>query len=73
MSGRTKMIIDNIVTMEYAGALRAIGLVAVDKDGDIRVLFAFEEGTKLPLLGGTLVLQRDIMSSLKTITKDDDI
>jgi hypothetical protein len=70
-AGRTmvKQIVGEIAAMEYAGDVVAIAAVVIDADGDCRVLTAFGEGTKLPIIAGTVVMQRQLFDHMVVIQK----
>ena len=58
--------------MEYAGDMRAIACVVIDKDGDVRTLTAYNEGHKLPIIAGCSILQNQVIGEAKTFNKDRD-
>lgn len=68
-----KKIVGEIAAMEYAGDVKAIASVVIDKDGDIRVLTAFQEGQKIAIIAGCSILQRHVMECLKVIDKKPNI
>lgn len=47
--------------MEYAGDMKAIAAVMIDKDGDVRTLVAYADGTKLSIIAGCAILQNQIV------------
>lgn len=68
-----KKIVGEIAAMEYAGDCKAIAAVVIDKDGDVRVLTAFQEGAKVSIIAGCAILQRHIMDCLVAIDKNPNI
>lgn len=64
-----KQIVGEIAALEYAGDVKAIAALIIDGDGDVRVMTAFSEGTKLAIIGGTLVMQRHLMDHVVPFTK----
>lgn len=68
-----KQIVGEIAAMEYAGKVNAIAALVIDDDGDLRVMTAFTEGTKMSLLGASIILQRQMMEQVVVIKKDRDI
>lgn len=68
-----RQIVSEISAMEYSGDMRAIACVVIDKDGDLRTLQAFSEGTKLPLLAGCAVLQSNLISDMRSFDKPRDL
>jgi len=68
-----KTIVGEISAMEYAGDVKAIAAVVIDKDGDVRVLTAFQEGAKIPIIAGCSILQRHVMECLTVIDKKPNI
>lgn len=66
-----RTVVSEISRMAYEGDVRAIAVVIVDKDGDLRTMFANQPKTKLPMIAGVAVLQREAMDlAMQPITKD---
>ena len=63
-------IVGEIVLGEHRGDIRAIACVVVDRDGDIRTLVCYDNGQKLPILAGVLVLQNQVVNKIQTFEKD---
>ena len=59
--------------MEYAGDMKAIACVLIDKDGDVRTLIAYNEGQKMPIIAGCSILQHQVISEARTFNKKRDI
>ena len=59
--------------MEYAGDVKAVGIVIVDRDGDLRILTAWGEDTKLPLLAGLTVMSNNMVGDMAPKQKARDI
>lgn len=68
-----KTIVGEIAAMEYAGDIKAIACVVIDKDGDVRTFLAYNEGQKLPLTAGSLYLQHELVAEARTFNKKRDI
>lgn len=68
-----KTIVGEIAAMEYAGDVKAIAAVVIDKDGDVRTLLAFNEGFKLPVIAGCAILARDVIDQATAFTKARDL
>lgn len=67
-----KTIVGEIAAMEYAGDVKAIAAVVIDRDGDVRCLNAFTQGSKLAIIAAVVVLQRHILDQVEPIKKDRD-
>lgn len=67
-----KTIVGEIAAMEYAGDVKAIGAVIIDRDGDCRIMIAYSEGTKLAAIAGSLILQHNLLGELNMINKTRD-
>jgi len=67
-----KTIVGEMAAMEYAGDVKAVAAVVIDRDGDVRCLNAFTQGTKLAIMAGVVVLQRHILDQVTPIQKDRD-
>lgn len=66
-----RTVVSEISRMEYEGDVRAIACVIVDKDGDLRTLFANQPKTKLPMIAGVAVLKKEIIAAMmQPIVKD---
>ena len=68
-----KAIVGEVAAMEYAGDVRAIAAVVVDKDGDIRTLLAYNDGLKMPIIAGCSILQRQVVDEATVINKKRDL
>lgn len=68
-----KQIVGEIAAMEYAGDVKAIAAVIVDKDGDCRTLVAYNDGQKLPIIAGCSILQQQVISEASAFNKARDI
>lgn len=68
-----KTVVGELSAMEYAGDVKAVAIVIVDRDGDLRTLTAWNEGTKLPLLAGLTVTQHNMISDMAPKLKARDI
>jgi hypothetical protein len=75
MTGRelVKKVVGEVAAMEYAGDVAAIAVVVIDGDGDVRCLTAFCGCSKLPLMAGSMILQRDLMAQVVAIQKPTKI
>lgn len=60
-TGLVRSVVGEISRMEYEGDILGIACVIVDKDGDLRTLFAYQPNSKLPLVAGTAVLQKNVI------------
>ena len=60
-----KSLVADLVQREYEGQVSAVGIVAVLKDGDMRIVFAAPDGTKLALHTAAALLERDILDKFK--------
>jgi hypothetical protein len=67
-----KSIVGEIAAMEYAGDIKGIACVVVDRDGDLRTLVAYNEGTKLTIIAGTGLLQHQVIAEARTFNKARD-
>lgn len=72
-SEAVKSVVGELSAMEYAGDVKAVGIVIVDRDGDLRTLIAWNEGTKLPLLAGLSVMQHNMIGDMAPKQKPRDI
>jgi hypothetical protein len=61
-------IAGELVERVYVNNVQAVALVFVDADGDLSTRIAFQVGTKLPLLAGTVLLQQGMIDEMKTRT-----
>ena len=61
-----KQIVGEIAGMEYSGDMQAIAAVVIDKDGDVRTLFTYNEGFKLSIIAGVSILQDQILDEART-------
>ena len=68
-----KEIVGEIAAMEYAGDVKAIAAVIVDKDGDVRTLVAYNDGLKMPIIAGCSILQRQVIDEAKAFGKKRDL
>lgn len=68
-----KQIVGEIAALEYAGKVKAIAIVFLDSDGDLGTLIALSDGTKLPMLAGSVLLQTDLMRTMSVVHKDRDL
>lgn len=68
-----KEIVGEIAAMEYAGDVKAIATVIIDKDGDVRTLVAYNEGHKLPIIAGASILKHQLIGESRTFNKARDI
>lgn len=67
-----KEIVGEIAAMEYAGDMKAIACVIIDRDGDVRTLVAYNEGQKMPIIAGCAILQHQTISQARTFNKARD-
>ena len=68
-----KQIVGEIAAAEYAGDIKAIAAVYVDKDGDVRTLVAYGESHKLSIIAGASVLQHQVIGEARTFNKARNI
>lgn len=68
-----KDIVGEIAAMEYAGDVKAIACVIIDRDGDVRTLVAYNDGAKMPVIAGCAILQNQIISEARAFDKKRDI
>lgn len=68
-----KQIVGEIAAMEYAGDVVAVGAVVIDSDGDVRVLTAYGDGTKLAIIAGSVIMQRQLLDHVAPIQKPTKI
>lgn len=74
-SGREaiKTIVGELAAMEYAGDVKAVAIIIIDRDGDLRTLTAWNNGTKLPLLAGLSVVQHNMITDMAVVNKSRDV
>lgn len=68
-----KEIVGELAAMEYAGDMRAIACVVIDKDGDVRTLVAYNEGHKLPIIAGASILLNQVIGAAYEVRKVRDV
>lgn len=68
-----KSIVGEIAAMEYAGDVKAIAAVVIDRDGDVRTLVAYNDGQRLPITAGVAYLQHQVIGEARTFNKKRDI
>ena len=66
--GITAMIGD-LVAANYDGDVRGIALIIANKEGHLQTRIGYMPGSKLPLLAGTVLLQRQ-MADMASILPD---
>ena len=67
-----KAIVGEIAAAEYAGDVKAIACVIIDKDGDVRTLVAYSDGHKIPIIAGCAILQHQVVAEARTFNKSRD-
>ena len=64
-------MIGDLVAANYDGDVRGIALIIANKEGHLQTRIGFREGSKLPLLAGTVLLQRE-MADLASMCPDTE-
>ena len=63
-------IVNELVELEFGGKIRAMAVVLVKDDGDLRTLVAYNIGSKLPLIAGGAVLQRELLEQATPVRNE---
>lgn len=48
----------------YAGGIRGLALITIDRDGEARTRICWKNGTKITLLGGVSILQATMAAEM---------